>query len=363
MSANLEPGAAADSAGVEEIAEPVIPEHSPSTDLDRAVETQEPLAPMSAELPAETLAETPANVLPFRPIGETKPPSLTPVENSAFNELARQLSARLDDNGEANAPAETAPAEIVTEPEVAAVPAPASDGPDWLAPPEPPARGQAKRDRMLLDLLPAGVLIYRLDRLLYANPAFLKRIGYDSLHALEEAGGVDALYVEPGVPALSSTSQAGTPVMISAGHAGQQGAEPIPTAARLHTIAWDDEAALALICSEGPVDAAPVPAPIAAPEALPTVGEADAEELGAILDTTAEGIVMFDEQGNVNACNRSAEALFGYDGDELVRRNLADLFAPESRGAVQDYLESVRQAGAGDKRAASASDHRSERQT
>ena len=36
------------------------------------------------------------NVLPFRPISEPKSPALTPVENSAFNELARQLSARLE---------------------------------------------------------------------------------------------------------------------------------------------------------------------------------------------------------------------------------------------------------------------------
>ncbi len=49
-----------------------------------------------------------------------------------------------------------------------------------------------------------------------------------------------------------------------------------------------------------------------APEAAepPAVGHADAEELGAILDTTAEGIVMFDAEGNVNSANRSAEALF-----------------------------------------------------
>ena len=40
--------------------------------------------------------ETPPNVVPFRPIGEPKSPTLTPVENSAFDELARQLSARLD---------------------------------------------------------------------------------------------------------------------------------------------------------------------------------------------------------------------------------------------------------------------------
>ena len=37
-----------------------------------------------------------------------------------------------------------------------------------------------------------------------------------SLHALEEAGGLDALYVEPGVSTASSTSDTGTPVTISA---------------------------------------------------------------------------------------------------------------------------------------------------
>jgi PAS domain S-box-containing protein len=344
--------AASDSVGAvamaESVADSIVPEHSPSTDLDRTVDTQEPLAATSPEMPAEASSEPPANVLPFRPIGETKPPVLTPVENSAFNELARQLSERLDNGDEANAPTEAATVDIVTEPDAAGVPA--SDRPDWLAPPEPPARGQSKRDKALLDLLPAGVLIYRLDRLLYANPAFLKRIGYDSLHALEEAGGVDALYVEPGVPMASSTSEAGTPVTISASHAGAT--EPIPTAARLHTISWDDEAALALICSEGAVDAAPVPAPVPAIAAGPALevlpaaaGEADAEELGAILDTTAEGIVMFDEQGNINACNRSAEALFGYDGEEFVQRNLADLFAPESQHGVFEYFAGVKSAG------------------
>ncbi|MBI5320892.1 PAS domain-containing protein [Bradyrhizobium sp.] len=349
-SGNVEPEAVADSAPAEEIAEAVVLENLPSTDLDHPVDTQEPL--MSTELPREALTEVSANVLPFRPVGDAKPPILTPVENSAFDELARQLSARLDNGeaGEAGAPAEAEAAEIVVEPEAAIAPPAASDRPDWLAPPEPPARGLARRDKALLDLLPAGVLIYRLDRLLYANPAFLRRIGYSSLHALEDAGGLDALYVEPGVSVSSSTSEAGTPVTISASHAGGEESEPATTAARLHTISWDDEAALALICSEGPVDAAPVPAPAIAPEpvqqALPTAaGEADAEELGAILDTTAEGIVMFDEEGNVTACNRSAEALFGYDGEEFVQRNLADLFAPESQHGVFEYFAGVKSAG------------------
>ena len=51
---------------------------------------------------------------------------------------------------------------------------------------------------------------------------------------------------------------------------------------------------------------------------------------------------MFDAEGNINSANRSAEALFGYDGDELARRNLAELFAPESRHGVFEYLASLK---------------------
>ena len=48
----------------------------------------------------ETPEEALKNVVPFRPVGEPRTPVLTPVENSAFNELARQLSARLEsENG------------------------------------------------------------------------------------------------------------------------------------------------------------------------------------------------------------------------------------------------------------------------
>src|SRR5205085_5915941 len=64
-----------------------------------------------------------------------------------------------------------------------------------------------------------------------------------------------------------------------------------------------------------------------------------------ILDTATEGILMFDAEGNVNACNRSAEALLGYDGGELADRNLAELLAPESQHAVFEYLAAVKSAG------------------
>ncbi|HEY0911346.1 MAG TPA: histidine kinase dimerization/phospho-acceptor domain-containing protein, partial [Bradyrhizobium sp.] len=174
----------------------------------------------------------------------------------------------------------------------------------------------------------------------------------------EEAGGLDALYVEPGVSSASSTSDTGTPVTISATQASNDHTPPAPTEARLYTIAWDDESALALIFSgsAAPVSMSTMPAPDVpvvpvaitespAPPPPSPVGHANAEELATILDTTAEGILMFDAEGNINSCNRSAEALFGHDGADLVQRNLAALFAPESAPAVRDYLERVRGAG------------------
>ena len=250
------------------------------------------------------------------------------------------MSARLENETAAAAetPAASDAPEAALEPPTAEASEPA-DRPDWLSHPEPPPRGEAARDRTLLDLVPTGVLIYRLDRLLYANPAFLNRVGYDSLYALEEAGGLDALLVEPGVSSASSTSDTGTPVTISATQSSSGRAPPSATDAHLHAIVWDGDSAHALICMAARVEPEAV-AEIPAPEPS-QVGHANAEELGAILDTTAEGIVMFDAQGNLNSCNRSAEALFGYDGDDLVRRNLSELFAPESQRVVQDYLESI----------------------
>ncbi|MCP3461120.1 PAS domain-containing protein [Bradyrhizobium sp. CCGUVB23] len=316
---------------IAELPEPFIDANSQQADLDKQV-------------------ETPPNVVPFRPLGDNKSPMLTPVENSAFNELARQLSERLERERDAAAaivePQETTQA-IVEEPPAP----PAEERPrelaEWLVTePEPPPRGESLRDRTLLDLVPTGILIYRLDRLLYANPAFLARVGHPNLGALEEAGGLDALYVAPGVSSESSTSEAGTPVTISA----TDGSDA--TEAHLHTIDWDGDTAHALICALPPaapvvaqaVTAAeePEPEPEYEPEPELEPGQANAEDLAAILDTTAEGIIMFDAEGNIHACNRSAEALFGYDGETLLQQNLTTLFAPESQRLVIDYLESIR---------------------
>ena len=170
-----------------------------------------------------------------------------------------------------------------------------------------------------------------------ANDAFVSRMGFASLHALRVAGGLDAIYIAPHSDSAGTTPEQGTPVTISAKDSAAH------ADARLLTIEWDGETALALIVS---ADAASNIAPQAQSVApASAAGQVNAEELGAILDTTAEGIVMFDGEGKISACNRSAEALFGYDGPELVQRGLGELFAPESQRGVLDYLATINSAG------------------
>ncbi len=292
--------------------------------------------------------DIPQNVVPF-PVAEPKAPALTAVESNAFDELARRLSARLENATENDTLTDASVAELFAaddtqQPHAPVFEPPALENPPAFLQPEPVLpRANAAQDSQLLDRLPVGVLVYRLDRLLYANKAFLASTGYDNLHALTEAGGLDALTVEAGAGSASSTSETGTPVVIAAtSKSGPDKGEPAD--ARLFAITWDDEPSHALVFS-GPRSAPriePAPAAVFAPVVVASDDTTQAEELGTILDNTAEGVIVFDSQGRLLSCNRSAEALFGRDDNEMAALNLTDLFAPDSQRAVQDYVNEVR---------------------
>ena len=283
--------------------------------------------------------DTPQNVLPFRQANESKAPVLSAGESSAFDELARRLSAQLENSNDR--PVNEIPAASVAANETttsAADKPPLENPPAFLQPEATPPRVNSVQDTQLIDRLPVGVLVYRLDRLIYANRAFLDRTGFSGLHALTEAGGLDALYVEPSSTSGASTSESGAPVIISTTKSGST--ETLD--ARLFAISWDDEPAMALMFSS-----VAALAPTASAHVVPAASaekSTQAEELSTILDTTAEGIVMFDGLGRILSCNRSAEALFGRSNDEIAAVNLIDLFAPESQKSVLDHLENAKSA-------------------
>jgi PAS domain S-box-containing protein len=69
-------------------------------------------------------------------------------------------------------------------------------------------------------------------------------------------------------------------------------------------------------------------------------------ELSAILDTAMDGIAVLDSQGRILSLNRSGEALFGYDQNEVAGEHFTSLIAPESRALANAYFEGLKSHGA-----------------
>jgi PAS domain S-box-containing protein len=264
------------------------------------------------------------NVVPFRSSAPPeKPPTLTAVEHSAFSELASRLTARLrahDKQGPKDAAAPEPPPELP-----AGSPASEPEATNRAAPQDRTEPRELSADqRPILDRLPVGVLVYRLDRLIYANRAFLDWTGYEQLSALEEAGGLDALFVEPNGTELGANN--GSKSLTIATNKGDQ----LPVEARLFTSPWEGESALVLMLtnvSDGRQQASEQKADAVAHD-----------DLRAILDATADGVVVLDRDRSVLAANRSAETLFGYHGGEMVGLPFVTLFAPDGQRAALELI-------------------------
>jgi signal transduction histidine kinase len=186
---------------------------------------------------------------------DAKAPSLSPVERRAFRELARRLTDRLSTAGgedvaadaTATRPqADTAAASDPTLADLAEAAKSASDHPpsqdipeefdQLLFTPELPHES-TQEQTSILDRLPVGVLVYRLEHLLYANRAFLDWTGHADLTALTDAGGLSGLLIEP----TGSAAEVESPSFAVSSERGNK------AAAQLLTVQWGDEDAHALV--------------------------------------------------------------------------------------------------------------------
>jgi PAS domain S-box-containing protein len=292
-------------------------------DVDRLAELEQRQA-QAAPAPAAVKPQGPANnVLPFTAPPAEEAPALSPGERSAFQELARELSDRLKKTSE-KSDAAPAPDDFGPEPTV-----------PFSAPPRAARNGDAARDthegRPILDRLPVGILVYRLNTLIYANRAFLDWTGYPTLEALAEAGGLDSLFIDTKTKPPAGESKNGSKTLTITTVNGKQK----PVEGRLFSVAWNNENALVLMIS---TQAVAEDRGKAAELSLRRL-ETENGELKSVLDTATDGVLVLDRAGRVLSANRSAEALFGYEAAEIAELNFGDLFAPESRRGVLDYLD------------------------
>jgi len=318
-----------------------------------AIAESEPAAASQMAVRAASVTPTAANVVPFRQgtPPETRTPSLSPLERSAFRELAQELTARLRGGNEAaiaeggagGLPPEGAASP--TEP-AAAHPAPASVA-DVGAQHEDVTRRKALAavEPVLLERIPVGVLIYRHDALLYANRHFLELSGYQSLDALAAAGGFDTLFAEPGTGALAQSNGAQSLSIVTAG------GDRRPVEGRLFTVPWNGGSALALILTDAEAEER---------------RRADALSLGTaedeIRELTARLESFKEAEEELRAATREAQKAAAAKADFLAKVSheirtplnaitgfaevmMAERFGPIGNERYREYLKDIHGAG------------------
>ena len=283
--------------------------------------------PLSAPAEMPRVMPTPAsNVVSLRPAPPAKPSEpdtleepaaslLSPTERSAFDEIARTLSAGLSTAGD----------------EVTQFPVALPEQP----PSTPPGEGVAHNMKNVVDHVPIGILVSRGGIPIFANRTLLDLTGFSDVDALYDAGGLERLFGGADVGTTREDAVAAT-VRTTDG-------DTIPVDARIHAIGWDGLPAtlVSLRSARDRLDAS------RAKTLERSLRERDNEtrELHTILDTATDGVVLLDDDANILSLNRSAEALFGCEGSDVAGSAFGTLVADESRAPLADYLSALKGGG------------------
>ncbi|MBZ9672641.1 PAS domain S-box protein [Mesorhizobium sp. ES1-3] len=197
-------------------------------------------------------------------------------------------------------------------------------------------------DTSLLGKLPVPLIIHSGDQLHYANEEFLDLTGYGTLEDLEDAGGLGALFADP--YAGDGASDGSDRALRLKTRDGQE----FPIDAILRSVPWRDGKGLMLVVRRSGEDDAPVALHAIGEEPTqPDISELKARiaEMRTIIDTATDGVVLIGSDGTIRSISRPAEALFGFDSDEVTGKPFASLFAIESQRAARDYLTGLSEPG------------------
>ncbi|RTM08212.1 MAG: PAS domain S-box protein [Hyphomicrobiales bacterium] len=197
-------------------------------------------------------------------------------------------------------------------------------------------------DTSILARLPVPLLIHSGDVMHYANESFLELTGYDALDDLADAGGLGALFADPYAEDAAADGSDHSLKLKT-----RQGQE-FPIDALLRSVPWRDGKALMLVVRRsGEDDAAHFTAANDEQAPQPDVPELKSRiaEMRTIIDTATDGVVLIGRDGNIRSISRPAEALFGFDNDEVAGKPFASLFAIESQRAARDYLAGLSEPG------------------
>lgn len=322
----------------------LLPESEEDPALDEEREFfEETAAYEHEERAAEAEGSTSEDSEPARKTGEVIPlatarPRVVPVDTSglsrperqAFRKIAEALGARLEgDLEEFEAP----------DPEE-------EDLADDL-PPDVPEAGPI--DPSLLDRLPIGISIVHDREVLYANKALLSMLGYTSIAALSEAGGLEALFIDDTdefADAVGVDGEVDEAMKMRLADGGV-----LTVDAHMHSVPWNGTRGLMISISKRETKQTPGSTAPASPNFFAEVrseldnAQDQIAEMDTILETATDGVLVLDQHGTIVKVNGSAEALFSANRADMIGAPFTQYLAPESNRAAMDYLDGLSRNG------------------
>ena len=199
--------------------------------------------------------------------------------------------------------------------------------------------------RLPLENRSEAVLVAKDGQLLFANPAAAQLFGYET--------GEDVINDQSLASQFGGLSQSLTTSAIR-----RDGGKELSAAAQMTVIPWLGGPARQFVLTPAEAEQPLAEEPPAPPPPQPArstaeviqlpvrqaASEAD-QELRAILDTAADGIITLDPEARIHTFSAGAEAIFGHRIADVAGKPFLDLLAPDSRKTVRDYLAALQGPG------------------
>ncbi len=189
----------------------------------------------------------------------------------------------------------------------------------------------------LLNRIGVDVLLLQDGKGVYANKSMLATLGYADFDAFLQGGGVERMFRGRDPEMLARDAAGGAlPVITKSG-------DVITLDGKLQSASWLGKPATLLTLQEN--SSLELDAKLRAVELDVRRRESEVRELNAILDTATDGVVLLDVEGRILSLNGSAQALFGYDQNEVAGELLTILLARESHKSAMEYLSGLKSNG------------------
>jgi PAS domain S-box-containing protein len=187
---------------------------------------------------------------------------------------------------------------------------------------------------LIVERLPIGLLVQQNGVIVFANRYLLDLTGYGDFESFQSNISAEKLFVSDGPSPAGDIHRFGI---------ATRSGDTLQADVALQATSWNDApATLTTIRRVGDASAGPQ---YKALELDLLSARAEVRELQSVLDTATDGIIALDGEGRILSLNRSAEALFGFDQNEITGESLTVLLEPESHVAALDYLEGLKSNG------------------